>query len=171
MENFKALREERAAKGHKFETPDQFRDRRFRGRGRAWGGKSPAEPAALKRMRGAFALVYLFEREEDLLRQDAPLAVGCGEGEMYLGSDALALAPFTGRVAYLEEGGWAMARRSGAEFRDASGKSVTRRIQPSPAACRREKGNYRHFMAKEIHEQPEVVGTRSPTMSTWPRCG
>ena len=113
-------------------------------------------------MRGAFALVYLFEGEDDLLigaRQGAPLAVGYGDGETYLGSDALALAPFTDRVAYLEEGDWVVATRSGAVIRDASGKTVQRRVQRSPAgSLLAEKGNYRHFMAKEIHEQPEVVG-------------
>jgi len=78
---------------------------------------------------------------------------------MYLGSDALALAPFTDRVAYLEEGDWVVLHREGADIRDASGKPVHRRIQRSPAgSLLAEKGNYRHFMAKEIHEQPEVVG-------------
>ena len=78
---------------------------------------------------------------------------------MYLGSDALALAPFTNRVAYLEEGDWAVVTREGAEVRDASGKPARRRVQISPAgSLLAEKGNYRHFMAKEIHEQPEVVG-------------
>jgi glucosamine--fructose-6-phosphate aminotransferase (isomerizing) len=113
-------------------------------------------------MRGAFALVYLFEGEDNLLigaRQGAPLAVGYGEGETYLGSDALALAPFTDRVAYLEEGDWVVATREGAEIHDVSGAVVKRRIQRSPAgSLLAEKGNYRHFMAKEIHEQPEVVG-------------
>ena len=113
-------------------------------------------------MRGAFALVYLFEGRDDLLigaRQGAPLAIGYGEGEMYLGSDALALAPFTDRVTYLEEGDWAVVTRAGADIRDASGAHVSRRIQRSPAgSLLAEKGNYRHFMAKEIHEQPEVVG-------------
>jgi len=162
IENFKALREELAAKGYKFETQTDSEIAAFVVEDELAGGKSPAEavPAALKRMRGAFALVYLFEGEEDLLigaRQGAPLAVGYGEGEMYLGSDALALAPFTDRVAYLEEGDWVVATRSGAEFRDASGKPVARRIQRSPAgSLLAEKGNYRHFMAKEIHEQPEV---------------
>src|SRR5208337_1493408 len=164
IENFKALREELAAKGYKFETQTDSEIAAFVVEDELGGGKSPAEavPAALKRMRGAFALVYLFEGEEDLLigaRQGAPLAVGYGEGEMYLGSDALALAPFTDRVAYLEEGDWVVATRSGADIRDASGASVQRRVQRSPAgSLLAEKGNYRHFMAKEIHEQPEVVG-------------
>ena len=127
-------------------------------------GKTPAEAvfAGLKRMRGAFALVYLFEGQDDLLigaRHGAPLAIGYGDGEMYLGSDALALAPFTDRIAYLDEGDWAVVTRAGAEVHDASGKLVKRRIQRSPAgSLLAEKGNYRHFMAKEIHEQPEVVG-------------
>jgi len=118
--------------------------------------------AALKRLRGAFALVYLFEAHDDLLigaREGAPLAIGYGEGEMYLGSDALALAPFTDRVAYLEEGDWVVVTRAGAEVRDEAGRVVERRIQRSPVgSLLAEKGNYRHFMAKEIHEQPEVVG-------------
>ena len=113
-------------------------------------------------MRGAFALVYLFEGHDDLLigaRQGAPLAIGYGDGAMYLGSDALALAPFTDRIAYLDEGDWAVVTRAGAEVHDASGQAVKRRIQRSPAGgLLAEKGNYRHFMAKEIHEQPEVVG-------------
>ena len=164
IENFKALREELAAKGYRFETQTDSEIAAFVVEDELTSGKSPAEAvhAALKRMRGAFALVYLFEGEDDLLigaREGAPLAVGYGEGEMYLGSDALALAPFTDRVAYLEEGDWVVARRSGAEFRGASGKTVQRRIQRSPAgSLLAEKGNYRHFMAKEIHEQPEVVG-------------
>ncbi len=164
IENFKALREELAAKGHQFETETDSEIAAFMVEDELASGKSPAEAvqAALKRMRGAFALVYLFEGEDDLLigaRLGAPLAVGYGDGETYLGSDALALAPFTDRVAYLEEGDWVFATRSGAEFRDASGETVARRVQRSPAgSLLAEKGNYRHFMAKEIHEQPEVVG-------------
>ena len=164
IENFKALREELAAKGHQFETETDSEIAAFMVEDELASGKSPAEAvqAALKRMRGAFALVYLFEGEDDLLigaRLGAPLAVGYGDGETYLGSDALALAPFTDRVAYLEEGDWVIATRSGAEFRDASGETVARRVQRSPAgSLLAEKGNYRHFMAKEIHEQPEVVG-------------
>ena len=118
--------------------------------------------AALERLRGAFALVYLFEGEDNLsigAREGAPLAIGYGDGEMYLGSDALALAPFTDRIAYLEEGDWVVLTRERADIRDASGKPVERRVQRSPAgSLLAEKGNYRHFMAKEIHEQPEVVG-------------
>ncbi|HKN26370.1 MAG TPA: glutamine--fructose-6-phosphate transaminase (isomerizing) [Roseiarcus sp.] len=164
IENFKALREELAAKGYVFATETDSEIAAFVVEDELAKGKTPADGvhAALKRMRGTFALVYLFEGEDDLLigaRQGAPLAVGYGEGETYLGSDALALAPFTDRVAYLEEGDWVVATRSGADIRDASGAKVQRRVQRSPAgSLLAEKGNYRHFMAKEIHEQPEVVG-------------
>ena len=164
IENFRALREELSAKGYVFETQTDSEIAAFVVEDELASGKPPAEAvhAALKRMRGAFALVYLFEGEDDLLigaRQGAPLAVGFGEGETYLGSDALALAPFTDRVAYLEEGDWVVASRSGAVIRDAAGAKVQRRIQHSAVgSLLAEKGNYRHFMAKEIHEQPEVVG-------------
>jgi glucosamine--fructose-6-phosphate aminotransferase (isomerizing) len=164
IENFKALREELAAKGYKFETQTDSEIAAFVVEDELASGKPPAEAvhAALKRMRGAFALVYLFEGEDDLLigaREGAPLAVGYGDGEMYLGFVALALAPFTDRVAYLEEGDWVVVCRQGADIRDASGKPIERRIQRSPAgSLLAEKGNYRHFMAREIHEQPEVVG-------------
>jgi glutamine---fructose-6-phosphate transaminase (isomerizing) len=164
IENFKALREELAAKGYVFETDTDSEIAAFVVEDELGRGKTPQQAvhAALGRLRGAFALVYLFEGEENLLigaREGAPLAVGYGEGEMYLGSDALALAPFTDRVAYLEEGDWVVVSREGAEIHDASGKPVKRRIQRSPAgSLLAEKGNYRHFMAKEIHEQPEVVG-------------
>jgi len=164
IENFRALRQELAAEGHVFQTETDSEIAAFVVEDELAKGKSPeaAVHAALGRLRGAFALVYLFEGEEDLLigaRQGAPLAIGYGDGAMYLGSDALALAPFTDRIAYLEEGDWAALTRKGAEIHDASGKRVERRIQRSPAgSLLAEKGNYRHFMAKEIHEQPEVVG-------------
>jgi glutamine---fructose-6-phosphate transaminase (isomerizing) len=164
IENFRALRQQLAAKGYSFATETDSEIAAFVVEDELAKGKSPQDAvhAALGRLRGAFALVYLFEGEEDLLigaRQGAPLAIGYGDGEMYLGSDALALSPFTDRIAYLEEGDWAVLTRKGAEIRDASGKRVERRIQRSPAgSLLAEKGNYRHFMAKEIHEQPEVVG-------------
>ncbi|MGD1016727.1 MAG: glutamine--fructose-6-phosphate transaminase (isomerizing) [Roseiarcus sp.] len=164
IENFKALREELAAKGHRFATETDSEVAAFLVEDEMASGKSPAQAvaAALKRLRGAFALVYLFDGEDDLLigaRQGAPLAVGYGEGAMYLGSDALALAPFTERVAYLEEGDWVALTRRGAEFHDGSDAIVERRPVYTPAGgLLAEKGNYRHFMAKEIHEQPEVVG-------------
>ena len=164
IENFKALREELTAKGHVFRTETNSEVAAFLVTDEMAKHKSPAEAvyAALKRMRGAFALVFLFQGETNLLigaRQGAPLAVGYGEGEMFLGSDALALAPFTDRVAYLEEGDWVVVSREGAEFRNLDNKVVKRRVTRSPAGgLLAEKGNYRHFMAKEIHEQPEVIG-------------
>jgi glucosamine--fructose-6-phosphate aminotransferase (isomerizing) len=164
IENFRALREELAAKGHVFATETDSEIAAFVVEEELALGKMPEQAvhAAVGRLRGAFALVYLFEGEENLLigaREGAPLAVGYGEGEMYVGSDALALAPFTDRVAYLEEGDWVVLSREGADIRDASGRPVKRRVQLSPAgSLLAEKGNYRHFMAKEIHEQPEVVG-------------
>ena len=164
IENFRALRQELAAKGYAFATETDFEIAAFVVEDELSKGKSPQDAvhAALGRLRGAFALVYLFEGEENLLigaRQGAPLAIGYGDGEMYLGSDALALAPFTDRIAYLEEGDWVALTRERADIRETSGSQVERRIQRSPAGgLLAEKGNYRHFMAKEIHEQPEVVG-------------
>ncbi len=164
IENFRTLREELAAKGYRFATETDSEIAAFLVTDELAAGKSPADAvyASLRRMRGAFALVYLFEGEDNLLigaRQGAPLAVGQGDGEMFLGSDALALAPFTDRVAYLEEGDWAIVTREGAEFRDADNNVVQRRFVKTPAGgLLAEKGNYRHFMAKEIHEQPEVIG-------------
>ncbi len=118
--------------------------------------------ASLPRLKGAFALAFLFQGEEDLLigaRKGSPLAVGIGDGEMYLGSDALALAPFTNLIAYLEEGDWVVLHRRGATFYDKTNTQVERRAQRVAAgAFLVEKGNHRHFMAKEIYEQPEVVG-------------
>jgi glutamine---fructose-6-phosphate transaminase (isomerizing) len=164
IENFKSLREELSAKGHKFETETDSEVAAFLVTDELEAGKSPLEAvaAALPRMRGAYALAYLFDGEANLLigaRQGAPLAVGYGEGEMYLGSDALALAPFTDLIAYLEEGDRVALTREGAVFYDAAGKIVTRRkVRSQAGSLLIEKGNYRHFMAKEIHEQPEVVG-------------
>ncbi|MGA2044275.1 MAG: isomerizing glutamine--fructose-6-phosphate transaminase, partial [Roseiarcus sp.] len=164
IENFKALREELIARGHRLETETDSEVAAFLVTDEMAAGSSPAAAvaAALPRMRGAYALVYLFDGCDNLLigaRRGAPLAVGYGEGAMYLGSDALALAPFTDRIAYLEEGDWVVLTRQGATFHDAAGKIVTRRMVRSRAGgLLIEKGNYRHFMAKEIHEQPEVVG-------------
>jgi glucosamine--fructose-6-phosphate aminotransferase (isomerizing) len=164
IENFKSLRDELSAKGHQFATETDSEVAAFLVTDELASGKSPldAVAAALPRMRGAYALAYLFDGEDNLLigaRQGAPLAVGYGAGEMYLGSDALALAPFTDLIAYLEEGDRVALTREGATFYDAAGKVVTRRkVRSQAGSLLIEKGNYRHFMAKEIHEQPEVVG-------------
>ncbi|RMF08211.1 MAG: glutamine--fructose-6-phosphate transaminase (isomerizing), partial [Alphaproteobacteria bacterium] len=116
---------------------------------------------ALKRLEGAFALAIIFRDHDNLMiaaRQGSPLAIGFGDGEMYLGSDAIALAPFTDRIVYLEDGDWAVITRDGVAIRDGEGREVERPVQNSVASSLLvDKGNHRHFMAKEIHEQPEVV--------------
>jgi glutamine---fructose-6-phosphate transaminase (isomerizing) len=116
---------------------------------------------AISRMQGAFAFAAIFSGEDDLMicgRKGSPLAIGCGDGEMYLGSDAYALAPFTNRIVYLEEGDWAVLRRSGVEIFDNTGEQVARKETISTASAGLiNKDGHRHFMAKEIHEQPEVI--------------
>jgi glucosamine--fructose-6-phosphate aminotransferase (isomerizing) len=164
IENFRELREELQSKGHKFTTETDSEVIAHLVTDEMQQGRSPAKAveAALPRLRGAFALAFLFEGEEDLLvgaRKGSPLAVGYGDGEMYLGSDAIALAPFTDTISYLEDGDWAVLNRKGAQVHDQSGKHVKRAVQKSTASSLLvDKGNHRHFMAKEIHEQPEVVG-------------
>ncbi|HET9274000.1 MAG TPA: glutamine--fructose-6-phosphate transaminase (isomerizing), partial [Methyloceanibacter sp.] len=117
---------------------------------------------ALRRLQGAFALAMIFRGFNDLMivaRQGSPLAIGFGNGEMYVGSDAIALAPFTDSIVYLEDGDWAVLTRKGIAIRDRSGRAVERAVTRSLAtALMVDKGNHRHFMAKEIHEQPEVIG-------------
>ncbi len=164
IENFRALREELTRRGHRFETETDTEVVAHLVTAELDGGRTPAEAvaAALPRLHGAFALAFLFSGEADLLigaRRGAPLAVGYGDGEMYLGSDALALAPFTDEITYLEDGDWVVLTRAGAEFYDETDRRVARPRQKSLASAYTiDKGNYRHFMAKEIHEQPEVVG-------------
>ncbi len=115
----------------------------------------------LRQLEGAFAVAFIFRDHDNLMiaaRQGSPLAIGFGDGEMYLGSDAIALAPFTDTISYLEDGDWAVLTREGLAVRNRDGESVVRPIQKSVAsALMVDKGNHRHFMAKEIHEQPEVV--------------
>ncbi|MBK0328703.1 glutamine--fructose-6-phosphate transaminase (isomerizing) [Rhodobacteraceae bacterium F11138] len=126
-------------------------------------GTEPATAACqtLDRLEGAFALAFLFEGEEDLMvaaRKGSPLAIGHGKGEMYVGSDAIALAPLTDRITYLEEGDRAIVTRAGLSIRDATGTEVkreTRTIHLDNA--RVDKAGHKHFMAKEIAEQPEVI--------------
>ena len=164
IENFRELREELTRKGHVFSTETDSEVVAHLVTDLMDNGLPPHEAvmAALPQLKGAFALAFLFDRQGDLLigaRRGAPLAVGYGEGEMYLGSDALALAPFTDTLAYLEEGDCVVLSRAGAAYHDASGRVVNRAKQKSLAsAFMIDKGNYRHFMAKEIHEQAEVVG-------------
>ena len=115
----------------------------------------------LKKLKGAFALAFLFKGEDGLLiaaRHGAPLAIGYGDTEMYLGSDAMALAPFTSRLTYLQDGDWAVISREGVTIRDGRDAVVQREQQISQAsALLVDKGNHRHFMAKEIYEQPETI--------------
>lgn len=164
IENFRELRAELQAEGYVFETETDTEIVAHLVTRELDHGKTPVDAVAdsLPRLRGAFALAFLFEGEEDLLvgaRKGSPLAVGVGDGEMYLGSDALALAPFTNLIAYLEEGDWVVLNRKGATFYDKANQPVQRRAQRVAAgAFLVEKGNHRHFMAKEIYEQPEVVG-------------
>jgi glucosamine--fructose-6-phosphate aminotransferase (isomerizing) len=127
-------------------------------------GASPpdAVKAALPQLRGAFALAFVFEGHQNLMigaRKGSPLAIGYGDGEMYLGSDAIALAPLTDDISYLEDGDWVVLKREGAVVHSAQGDVVKRDVMKSGASSFMvDKANYRHFMAKEIHEQPEVVG-------------
>jgi glucosamine--fructose-6-phosphate aminotransferase (isomerizing) len=164
IENFRELRRELESGGAKFGSDTDTEVVAHLVTAELNKGKSPAEAvqAALPRLRGAFALAFLFAGKDDLLigaRKGSPLAVGYGEGEMYLGSDAIALAPFTDTISYLEDGDWAVVTRKGVEVHDASGRAVERAVLKSNAsAFLVDKGNHRHFMAKEIHEQPEVVG-------------
>ena len=167
IENFRELRAELQAKGHEFSTETNSEAVAHLISETMRGGLSPLDAvlASLPRLKGAFALALIFEGEENLLigaRSGAPLVAGFGvgehEGEMFLGSDALALAPLTGTITYLEDGDVVMLSREGAAFYQADGTSVERRRIKSPASSLlADKGNYRHFMAKEIHEQPEVV--------------
>jgi glutamine---fructose-6-phosphate transaminase (isomerizing) len=127
-------------------------------------GASPQEAvkASLPQLRGAFALAFLFKGHGDLMigaRKGSPLAIGHGDGEMYLGSDAIALAPFTDTISYLEDGDWVVLTREAGVIYDEQGAVVNREVLRSGASSFLvDKANYRHFMAKEIHEQPEVVG-------------
>jgi glutamine---fructose-6-phosphate transaminase (isomerizing) len=164
IENFAELRQELEGRGAVFATQTDSEVVAHLVNDHLINGADPvaAVTAALPRLRGAFALAFLFAGEDDLVigaRRGSPLAIGHGDGEMYLGSDAIALAPFTRRVAYLEDGDCVVLRRTGATIRDGNGSTVRRAtIQSNASAFLLDKGNHRHFMAKEIHEQPEVVG-------------
>jgi len=164
IENFAALRRELERSGVKFATDTDTEVIAHLVTEEMKRGATPvaAVKAALPRLRGAFALAFLFAGEDDLLigaRQGSPLAIGYGEGAMYLGSDAIALAPFTDMVSYLEDGDWAIVTHRGAEIHDRDDNVVERPVLKSQASVLLiDKGNHRHFMAKEIHEQPEVVG-------------
>jgi len=164
IENFRTLKDELVAEGAVFTTQtDTEVVAQLIARERA-RGKPPrqAVQAVLQRLEGAFALAILFRGEPDLMigaRNGPPLAVGHGKGEMYLGSDAIALSPFTNRITYLEDGDWVVLTHNSIDIRDAEGRQVIRPISFSQASAMLvDKGNHRHFMAKEIAEQPEVIG-------------
>ena len=164
VENFRELRDELELAGCRFtsetdtEVIVQMISRELA------DGKTPAAAvfATIQRLDGAFALGIIFSDQQDLMigaRRGSPLAVGHGDNEMFLGSDAVALAPFTNKVTFLEEGDWVVLTRSSAQFFDESGAAVERPARFIQAASyMAEKGNHRHFMAKEIAEQPEVIG-------------
>jgi len=164
IENHAELRAELEAEGQVFETETdtetvaQLVDLHLR------QGMAPiaAAAATFRRLQGAYALAMVFAGHPDLIiaaQHGAPLAVGFGEAEMYVGSDALALAPFTRRIAYLRDGDWAVISRGGATFHDANGEEVLREVRLTAlTGAAIGKGNFRHFMEKELHEHPAVIG-------------
>jgi glutamine---fructose-6-phosphate transaminase (isomerizing) len=164
IENFRALREELARAGHVFASETDSEVIAHLITEGLDKGQSPehAAIAAVRRLEGAFGIACLFAGEDDVLigaRKGSPLAVGLGDGEMFLGSDAIAVSPFTTRVMFLEEGDIAILSRTTAKILDANGHVVTRQVHAfSGAAAAVEKGNHRHFMQKEIYEQPETTG-------------
>jgi glucosamine--fructose-6-phosphate aminotransferase (isomerizing) len=163
IENFQELRDELSAKGHVFQTETDTETVLHLVSDYLDQGRTPvaAAKAALQRLQGAFALAVIFAGEENLMigaRQGPPLAIGHGEGQMYLGSDAIALAPFTDTITYLEDGDCAVLTRETAEIFGFDGRKVERpAIKSVASSLLVDKGNFRHFMAKEIHEQPEVI--------------
>ena len=163
IENFKELRAELQADGRTLESDTDSEVVVHLVSREIENGSSPREAVAqvLPRLRGAFALAIAFRDHPGMLigaRRGSPLVVGYGDGETYIGSDALALAPLTQQISYLEEGDWVVVTREAAEIHDAENQPVEREIQTSGAsAAAVEKGNYRHFMQKDIFEQPTVV--------------
>jgi glutamine---fructose-6-phosphate transaminase (isomerizing) len=164
IENFRALKDELLAQGVIFASDTDTEVIAHLITRELKAGNDPVRAVynSLKRLEGAFALAMIFRGYNDLMvvaRQGSPLAVGYGNGEMFVGSDAIALAPFTDAIAYLADGDWAVITRQGVAIRDRDGKAVERPMTRSLASSLLiDKGNYRHFMAKEIHEQPEVIG-------------
>ena len=164
IENFRELRLQLEAQGAKFSSETDTEVVAHLVDGYIAKGLSPVDAvkASLPQLRGAFALAFVFRNHDDLMigaRKGSPLAIGFGDGEMYLGSDAIALAPFTDTISYLEDGDWVVLNRKGAVVYNEQGAKVRREVLKSGASSFLvDKANYRHFMAKEIHEQPEVVG-------------
>ncbi|MER8400496.1 glutamine--fructose-6-phosphate transaminase (isomerizing) [Mesorhizobium sp. M0306] len=163
IENFAELRDELMRDGYSFASQTDTEVVAHLVARELAKGLKPVEAAhqALKRLEGAFALAIMFKGDEDLIvgaRNGPPLAVGHGDGQMFLGSDAIALAPFTNSITYLEDGDWAVVRRNEVDIFDMGGNKVDRKRQQSlSTSFMVDKGNRRHFMEKEIHEQPEVI--------------
>ncbi|MNH51755.1 Glutamine--fructose-6-phosphate aminotransferase [isomerizing] [compost metagenome] len=163
IENFAELKAELEAEGRVFESQTDTEVVAHLLDHKLTAGLAPLDAfkAALDRLTGAYALAVLIEGEDELIlgaRRGSPLVVGWGEGEMYLGSDALAVGPFTQKISYLEEGDYVAMTRSGAQMFDAAGRPADRAIvQVSASSALVEKGEYRHFMEKEVHEQPDSV--------------
>ena len=163
IENFKPLRDQLIAEGRTFESETDTEVVGHLVAREVERGASPqdAVAAVLPKLTGAFAIAFLFRDHPDLIigaRQGAPLTVGYGDGENYLGSDALAVAPWTQRIAYLDEGDWAVVHRDRIQIFNAENQPVEREIVESGASSAPvEKGNYAHYMQKEIFEQPIVV--------------
>jgi glutamine---fructose-6-phosphate transaminase (isomerizing) len=164
IENFHELREALRKKGTIFKTETDTETVLQLVDDLLGRGLKPIEAVrtALSQIRGAYALGFIFAGDDNLMigaRNGPPLAIGYGEGQMYLGSDAIALGPFTDTISYLEDGDWVVLTRNGATIYDKDNAIVDRdAIKHVAATSLVDKANYRHFMAKEIHEQPEVVG-------------
>jgi glucosamine--fructose-6-phosphate aminotransferase (isomerizing) len=164
IENFRELKQELMAEGAVFTSDTDTEVIAHLMTRELKAGNDPVRATfnTLRRLQGAFALAMIFRGYNDLMivaRQGSPLAIGFGNGEMFVGSDAIALAPFTDSIAYLEDGDWAVVTRKGIAIRGRDGNAVERPVTRSLAtALLVDKGNHRHFMVKEIHEQPEVIG-------------
>lgn len=164
IENYRTLRQEMEAKGHVFKSETDTESIAHLITDYLDQGLSPqaAVAATLKRLDGAFAIAVIFAGNDDLLigaRRGSPLALGYGDKEMYLGSDALALAPLTNRISYLEDGDWVEISSQKTVVRDAHDQEVERKIhQTAFSGAMIGKGEYRHFMLKEIFDQPSVIG-------------
>lgn len=170
IENYRELRDELKKLGHVFESETDTEVVVHLISQKIEEGLDPQTAVAqsLKRLNGAFALAIIFAGREDILigaRKGAPLAVGFGDGEMFLGSDALALASLTQKIMYLEDGDWVVLTHSSATVYDENGKEAERPVeQSSTSGAMIGKGGYRHFMLKEIYEQPQVIGDTLNTM-------
>lgn len=163
IENFSEIKEELAAEGATFTTQtDTEVVAQLLAKYRRQGlGRREAMHEMLRHVTGAYALAVIFEDDPSTImaaRSGPPLAIGFGDGEMFLGSDAIALSPFTNRIVYLHDGDWAVIGKQGAHIFDIDGNPVDRPVQISSASAYMiDKGNHRHFMEKEIYEQPEVI--------------